>query len=312
MSTGTSACASNSAWARIFCIAGLTLRKNSSSPSDSISSLAISASASSFVDPTWALIRKSSCASLKGRTRTSLAPRRVASFSRSASSGEPSTTTGRSGQRRRNHGKRCRLSASPRGRSKNKRVGAASDCTRSIASQPLATVSRCQELESAMDQSRRRTAESLLTASKRTVSIVCGDMSERSLPTERGECFWENELRESSGRFYFVSFYANRERALDCIYGNNQGTVSITRDQDAFHAIECATSDAHALPDLEERMRRPREWTFNHVPNRTDLSARNRCALAPRADEPEDPVHAKNPQAVGSVGRKPGEHIATK
>src|SRR5580700_10598656 len=251
MRTGRSVCANSSAWARTFCMMGLTLRKNSSSPSGSISSLTISASALLFEESKYLLIRNSSCPSLKGRTRTSWAPKRLASVLALASSAWQSTITGRLGQRRRSHGKSCRLSVSPRARSSNSRFGATPDCTRSMASQPFAAVSSCQESDSAMDESRRRTPGSLLTASKRSVSVLFSFKGRGSLSRKRAG---RRRCGTTSDRFDFVSFYSNCERSLDRFHGNHQGAVSVAGDENALHAIKCATADSYSLPDLEEGM----------------------------------------------------------
>src|SRR5581483_9007640 len=68
-----------------------------------------------------------------------------------------------------------KTSTSPRGRSSSNMSGIAPDCMRSNASQPLPAVSRCQEFDSPTDQSGRRTEGSLLTANRRTVSVICSD-----------------------------------------------------------------------------------------------------------------------------------------
>src|SRR5271154_3605878 len=158
-----------------------------------------------------------------------------------------------------------------------------------------------------MDQSRRRTDESRLMASKRTVSIVCGDMRDPYL--QKQGLFLETNLGRTSGRFYFISFYANRQRSLDRIDGDYQCAVPVARDQNAFQTVKRSAPDAHALSNLEERMRRPGQGPFDHAPNRIDFPVRNRCALASRADEPKYSVQAKNAQAVGSVRHKLGKHV---
>src|SRR5580698_9013879 len=79
---------------------------------------------------------------------------------------------GKFGRSRRSHRKICRLSASPRGRSKRSRSGVTPAWTYSNASQPLPTVSSCQELDSPIDQSERTTVGSLLTTRRRTASIA--------------------------------------------------------------------------------------------------------------------------------------------
>jgi hypothetical protein len=62
-----------------------------------------------------------------------------------------------------------------------------------MASQPLEEVSRCQELDCAVEPSRRRTDASLLTTNKRSVSIVFGAMGELDLDDSV-----EDQLREIS------------------------------------------------------------------------------------------------------------------
>src|ERR1700678_877340 len=79
---------------------------------------------------------------------------------------------GKFGRSRRSHRKICRLSASPRGRSKRSRSGVTPAWTYSNASQPLPTVSSCQELDSPIDPSERTTVGSLLTTRRRTASIA--------------------------------------------------------------------------------------------------------------------------------------------
>src|ERR1700722_17993317 len=78
---------------------------------------------------------------------------------------------GKLGRSLRSQRKMCRLSASPRGRSRKRRWGVVPACTDSIASQPLPTLSSCQEFASAIEQSERTTPGSLLTASTRAPSI---------------------------------------------------------------------------------------------------------------------------------------------
>src|ERR1700727_2179575 len=304
MSTGTSAWASNSACARSCCMMGLTWRKNSSSPRDSMSSLAISASASSFDVPRCRRITDSSWPSLSGRTSTSLAPRRVASFCRFASSGSQSTTIGSSGRSRRSQGKSWRPSASPPGASSNNRWGAAPNCTRSIASQPLGEVSRSQELDCAVLPSRRSIEASLLTTSSRSVSVVFAAMFDRPFSgrSRRGS-------PDISGRFDFVSFYAYRQRALDCLYRNNQRAVPITRDQYALHAVECSAPDTPPLANLEVWMGRPGQLGFDQTSNRVDLGIWNRCALAASPDQCKNSVNAENAKAVHPVRYEFGEHV---
>src|SRR5580700_1729416 len=79
---------------------------------------------------------------------------------------------GKLGRSLRNQRRMCRLSASPRGKSSRSRSGVTPACTNSIASQPLPTVSSCQEFVSPIDQSERTTVGSLLTTSRRTGSMA--------------------------------------------------------------------------------------------------------------------------------------------
>src|SRR5580693_840327 len=79
---------------------------------------------------------------------------------------------GKLGRSLRNQRRMCRLSASPRGKSSRSRSGVTPACTNSIASQPLPTVSSCQEFVSPIDPSERTTVGSLLTTSRRTVSMA--------------------------------------------------------------------------------------------------------------------------------------------
>src|SRR5579864_7667609 len=79
---------------------------------------------------------------------------------------------GKLGRRRRSHRKMWRLSASPRGKSSSSKSGVTPACTDSSASQPLPTVSSCQEFISPIDQSERTTPGSLLTTNRRTASIA--------------------------------------------------------------------------------------------------------------------------------------------
>ena len=79
---------------------------------------------------------------------------------------------GKLGRSLRSQRKMCRLSASPRGKSSRSRSGVTPACTNSIASQPLPTVSSCQEFVSPIDPSERTTVGSLLTTSRRTASIA--------------------------------------------------------------------------------------------------------------------------------------------
>src|SRR5579872_5142702 len=77
---------------------------------------------------------------------------------------------GKLGRSLRNQRKMCKLSASPRGKSSKSKSGVVPACTDSSASQPLPTVSSCQEFASTIDQSERTTPGSLLTASTRAAS----------------------------------------------------------------------------------------------------------------------------------------------
>lgn len=67
-----------------------------------------------------------------------------------------------------------------------------------MASQPLAAVSRCQELDSSMGPSTRRTAGSLLTTSKRIASIVFCIKVGRSFP-KGGQLFHELQVQSQTG-----------------------------------------------------------------------------------------------------------------
>src|SRR5580704_18431584 len=79
---------------------------------------------------------------------------------------------GKLGRSLRSQRKMCRLSASPRGKSSRSRSGVTPACTYSSASQPLPTVSSCQEFVSPSDPSERTTVGSLLTTSRRTASMA--------------------------------------------------------------------------------------------------------------------------------------------
>src|ERR1700674_1589065 len=79
---------------------------------------------------------------------------------------------GKLGRSLRSQRKMCRLSASPRGKSSRSRSGVMPAWTDSNASQPLLTVSSCQEFTSPIDRSERTTVGSLLTTSRRAASIA--------------------------------------------------------------------------------------------------------------------------------------------
>src|SRR5579864_9213938 len=120
-----------------------------------------------------------------------------------------------------------------------------------MASHPLPEVSRCHEFDCAVEPSRRRTDTSLLTSSKRRVSIVLAAM--------RGIFLTLRELLQKLlGRFDFVSFNTHSKGSLNGINGNNQRLVPIARQQDAFHTIEGAAPNPHPLTNLQKGMRGPR------------------------------------------------------
>jgi len=116
----------------------------------------------------------------------------------------------------------------------------------------------------------------------------------------------------TSDRLDFVSFHANRERSLDRVYGNDERTVSISRNEDALQAVQHAAPDSHALTNLEKGMRGPRQLSFYQTPNCVDLFVGNRGALSLGAHEAKYSVHTQNTQPVRSSGLEFREYVTTK
>ena len=88
------------------------------------------------------------------------------------------------------------------------------------------------------------------------------------------------DFRVASGRFDFVSFYADGQRSLDRFYGNNQGSISVARDQYALHAIEGSTANSNTLTNLQKGMSRPGQLGFHYTAHRIDF--RDRGSACPR------------------------------
>src|SRR5271156_6650942 len=105
----------------------------------------------------------------------------------------------------------CKPSASRCGRSSKRRSGVTPDCTRSIASHALAALSSCQEFDSPIERSRRRTTESRQTTSS-VADLILFSITGRLLggTPEQRKILKKNTL----DGFYFVSFDLNGQRSL--------------------------------------------------------------------------------------------------
>src|SRR5579863_405117 len=217
---------------------------------------------------------------------------------------------GSSGRSRRSHRKICRLSESPRGKSNRSRSGAAPDCTRSMASQPLLAVSRCQELDSPIDHRGRKKADSRLTTSRRVVSIAFSATGLVAPLDDKVNRVYVAERKTLQG-FDVISFDANRQRPLNGIDGQDQGTVPVAGNQNTFHAVQGAASNAHALTNLEERMGGPGQLFFDEGPHSVDLLLRNRSALSPNPHKVQHAINLEHTQALFAGRRHAYKHIAT-
>src|ERR1700733_14051981 len=293
---------------------GLALTKNESGPSCSMCSLENSASSS--LDRTrWRWMAASRRDSSNGFSRTSCAPRRVASFFRPASSGEHMTMTGRSGRSRRIQRRMRMQSSSPRGKSSKSKLGGAPDWSRSIASQALTAVSTCHELGSATDQSGRRTADSRLTTSKRAVSVMFSAtgqwLLELSEEVDEVKRFEKVKVERISDRFDLVPFHADCQRSLDGVDRDHQRLVSAARNQDSLKTLQGPAADTDALPDLEKWVRRPRNRAVHQGADGINLSVGNRRAFAAAADQSKNAAYAQDIQTLDSLRNELGEYIAT-
>src|ERR1700732_1352894 len=130
---------------------------------------------------------------------------------------------------------------------------------RSMASQPLAAVSRCQEFDSPIDQSGRSSASSRLTTNTRAVSTAFSAIG-----------LIVSELRAKAGyygvvvgwlfdlsSFHVITVNTDCHRPLERVHGYYQRALATSRDQDPFDSIQGATFNTYPLADLQKRIRRP-------------------------------------------------------
>src|SRR5580692_168518 len=253
----------------------------------------------------------------KGLSIRSSPPIPVASFTPTASSGEQSSTAGRSGRKPLSQRRKCigslSLNGTLRTGTSNTRTSkATSACTRSIASQPFETASRCQAWDASRGPSRRNAAGSRLRTSKRTDLLVFSVKGIHLFPRGGPGILRTSDSGGASNRFDFVSFYAHCQGSLDCIHGNHQRAISVALHQHALDTIQRPAADPHPLAELQERMRRPGKLPIDQTADRIDLLVRNGDAFASRADQPEHPIHSQNPQALRAVRRKLRKHVTAK
>src|SRR5208283_2349871 len=121
----------------------------------------------------------------------------------------------------------------------------------------------------------------------------------------------KGEKRKRSGGLDLVSFYADRERALNSIHGNYDRAFSIARNEDTLDSIQGSAADAHTLADLEEGIGFPVHSFFHNGSDRVNLFVWNGRTLSWSADKIEDAVGTKYLQAIFIGGHNLYEYITT-
>src|SRR3979490_1114972 len=182
---------------------------------------------------------------------------------------------------------------------------------RSMASQPLAAVSRCQEFDSPIDQSGRSSAISRLTTNTRAVSTALSAIGliVSRITAKAGYYGVVLVWFLDSSSFDVITVNADRHRPLERVDGYHQRALATSRDPDSFYSIQGTAFNPHTLADLQKRIRRPRQLPLNKGANCLNLGVGDRRPFAARSDEAEYTVDAKHSETIDFGGSKFGKQV---
>ena len=90
--------------------------------------------------------------------------------------------------------------------------------------------------------------------------------------------------------FHIVLVNSDRNRPLNGLDGNHQRTVSVACGQEAFDAVQRATTDSHALADLQKRTECVRNISRQKHLKVFNLALGDGTAFAADAHEPQHAI----------------------